>query len=239
MTTIQVKCDLTDSLARYIVKENAMKQWPALYRHATLQYLKLMILIPQTVTFVVELDNDDNSDAARPVAANTRSPNNCQIIGWVIWTRVSTRYPHHEWRETNLDIGTRLEASLQAVRLSLFELFNPLTDHEHLKTVSHIMRSDFERSMYPEYWQLQGCYVDPEWQRKGVGRLALEWGMSQARMERVPILMKASPAGLELYERAGFVKLEKEEFDMYFETGGQGFWKMKWEPENLTEHTSR
>jgi hypothetical protein len=33
--------------------------------------------------------------------------------------------------------------------------------------------------------------------------LALKWGISQAEAEAVPIVMKASPKGVALYEQAG------------------------------------
>jgi len=92
------------------------------------------------------------------------------------------------------------------------------------------MRSDFDQAIFTEYWQLEGCYVEPKWQRRGAGKLALHWGLSQAEAEGVPVVMKASPKGVNLYEKAGFRKWKREEYEEFFSTGKDGYWQMVWEP---------
>jgi hypothetical protein len=45
--------------------------------------------------------------------------------------------------------------------------------------------------------------------------------------------MKASPRGVALYEKSGFRRLRREEFGAFFDTGGDGYWQMVWEPEGV------
>jgi GNAT superfamily N-acetyltransferase len=99
--------------------------------------------------------------------------------------------------------------------------------------VAHIVCTAFDLAIFTGYWQLNGCYVDPRWQRRGAGTLALIWGIQQAQAEWVPVAMKASPKGFALYEKSGFQRLRREEFDAFFDTGGDGYWKMVWEPEGV------
>jgi hypothetical protein len=43
--------------------------------------------------------------------------------------------------------------------------------------------------------------------------------------------MKVSPRGVALYEKSEFRRLRREEFGAFFGTGGDGYWRMVWEPE--------
>lgn len=100
-----------------------------------------------------------------------------------------------------------------------------------MEAVEPLIRSNFHQATFTEYWQLGGCYVEPKWQRRGAGKLALAWGLIQARAERVQVMMKASPKRVELCERAGFTKWKRERFEEFFSTGQNGYWQMGWEPE--------
>ena len=46
--------------------------------------------------------------------------------------------------------------------------------------------------------------VRPKYQRKGVGKKLLQWGVNRADQEGVAIGLKASSAGLNLYKSVGF-----------------------------------
>ena len=46
--------------------------------------------------------------------------------------------------------------------------------------------------------------VGPEWQRMGVGRKLLEWGLEKADREGLECWIEASPAGKPLYEKVGW-----------------------------------
>ena len=58
-----------------------------------------------------------------------------------------------------------------------------------------------------------------------------ELGIQQAQLERVLVVMEASPRGVALYEKNGFRRLRREEFGAFFDTEGDEYWRMVWEPE--------
>jgi hypothetical protein len=60
-----------------------------------------------------------------------------------------------------------------------FTLADPLVDLQHKTSVAHIMCSAFDPTIFTEYWQLNGCYVNPRWQGRGTGTLVLSWGFSK------------------------------------------------------------
>ncbi|KAL7626862.1 hypothetical protein AAE478_003636 [Parahypoxylon ruwenzoriense] len=49
--------------------------------------------------------------------------------------------------------------------------------------------------------------VHPEYQRRGIGRLLMQWGIDVAEKFGVPIYTESSQAGLGLYESVGFERL--------------------------------
>lgn len=57
---------------------------------------------------------------------------------------------------------------------------------------------------YPELWFLNSLAVDPTYQRRGIGRQLVEWGLQQARQEQVPVGLESSIKGFGLYKRLGF-----------------------------------
>ncbi len=61
---------------------------------------------------------------------------------------------------------------------------------------------------HPERWNLHVLAVSPERQRKGIGGLLLGWGVEKGREEGVPVALEASPGGIELYLKVGFVVVE-------------------------------
>ena len=247
MVSIQIVCDRDDPLANYIVKADGMTNYATTYRMQTLHFLRQVLINPGTLAWVVETDSHDKPPAAVSSESSSASqtPESTasgggQVIGWAIWTRHGTSPVAQNWKRANSSLLTQLEALLHsATTWSINHLSDPIIDRNHTAAVSHIMRSDFDRAIFAEAWHLEGCYVDPRWQRRGAGALALDWGMAQAQAEGVPVVMKASPNGVVFYEKVaaavvvggGFRRLRREAFDAFFETGGEGYWQMVWEPE--------
>jgi hypothetical protein len=56
----------------------------------------------------------------------------------------------------------------------------------------------------------------------------LRWGLDQAAAEGVPIVVRSSPVGMWLYEKAGFQAFEVLGFEKYFETGDRGMYGLVW-----------
>ncbi|KAJ6788771.1 hypothetical protein PWT90_03322 [Aphanocladium album] len=56
-------------------------------------------------------------------------------------------------------------------------------------------------------WYLDYLGVDPEHQRRGIGKMLLNWGLDKAREENRDTYLIATPAGLPLYQAVGFEDL--------------------------------
>lgn len=52
--------------------------------------------------------------------------------------------------------------------------------------------------------ELDSLGVDPLHQRRGIGKMLLEWGMEEAAKQGKSCYLVATPAGLPLYRAAGF-----------------------------------
>ena len=59
-----------------------------------------------------------------------------------------------------------------------------------------------------ECWHLDTLAVDPTYQRRGIGTKLMAWGLEQSREENLPITLYASPAGLRLYKKLGFIEVQ-------------------------------
>ena len=56
----------------------------------------------------------------------------------------------------------------------------------------------------PEHWHTLVLGVSPNFRRRGVGSLLLDWGKERARQEGVPIMLESTPQGVPLYAKVGF-----------------------------------
>lgn len=71
--------------------------------------------------------------------------------------------------------------------------------------------------------------VAPEWQRKGVGNLLLEDGLSETDAKCMQCVLGASPEGLGLYKKHGFVVVKEMAVNLWEYEGGEGM--------GVTQHT--
>ena len=81
---------------------------------------------------------------------------------------------------------------LQAYNAALTNKINPI--HEALNN-------------HQEHIWLSFLGVHPRYQRRGIGKRLLKWGIERSNTERVPIGLAASPDGASLYMSVGFQDL--------------------------------
>ena len=58
------------------------------------------------------------------------------------------------------------------------------------------------------------CAVEPEWQRKGVGRRLLQWGLDEADKRGWQAYIDATPEGVGLYKKLGWKERERLVVDL-------------------------
>jgi GNAT superfamily N-acetyltransferase len=103
-------------------------------------------------------------------------------------------------------------------------------NHKHISQILPIISKPLNQGELQESWELNGMYVSPDWQRRGVGKMLLQWGLTKAADERVSVVCKSSSVGVYFYEHAGFRSTEKQMFDPYFDPGHKGYHSMIWDP---------
>ena len=66
--------------------------------------------------------------------------------------------------------------------------------------------------------------VHPDYQRKGAGKMLVEWGVDAADRLGLPCWLQATPQGHGLYRKYGFVDVGKMDIDMS-KYGGEGIYR--------------
>lgn len=68
---------------------------------------------------------------------------------------------------------------------------------------------------------LNNLFADPAHRGRGAGGQLLQWGCTKADEDDLPVYLESSSKAQPLYERYGFVSLEKKYFDLA-KYGGEG-----------------
>lgn len=99
---------------------------------------------------------------------------------------------------------------------SIRDLVNPMIDSSHMRAMGKMCSSEqsqrWNQDGYKkpdEYWGILDLGVDPEYQRRGIARLLLQWGLGRAAREGLPVHLSATPDGASLYSRLGFRSVGK------------------------------
>lgn len=99
---------------------------------------------------------------------------------------------------------------------SFRDFINPMIDSSHAKAMAEMCSSDesqrWNKDGYhkpDEYWGILDLRVDPKYQRRGIARSLLQWGLERAGKEGLPVHLSATPAGASLYHSLGFRSVGK------------------------------
>lgn len=63
--------------------------------------------------------------------------------------------------------------------------------------------------LYSHDPELNICFTDPDYQRRGIGAMILDWGVKLGDQLFLPMWIHASPAGKILYSKFGFIEIDK------------------------------
>jgi GNAT superfamily N-acetyltransferase len=179
-----------------------------------------------------------------------------QIVGYSLWSRegdskatrqrwrtkkslYKSSYPNHKTIRdcflrlsdfSNTEIIHRFLSSMFMYYMIMF--FNPAG------SLIHNLQGGDEDSQFfdPNYkdpeetWWPNEIAVDPKFQKRGIGKLLLKWGMGHAREENVPVALASTPAGLALYKSAGFQQVGTWKWYKHSE---EVYSLMRWDPPSL------
>ncbi|KAM0246877.1 hypothetical protein ACHAQJ_010058 [Trichoderma viride] len=84
----------------------------------------------------------------------------------------------------------------------------PSFDQEAFAELRAIVSADHQEMFgergIKDVWHLDYLGVDPQQQRKGIGKILLDWGISRAASDKKDCYLLATPAGKTLYAKTGF-----------------------------------
>ena len=156
-----------------------------------------------------------------------------EVVSWVEWHRVGTSLVARNWQKLGETWDNRLERALWFIRDKSYSCVDPVNNRKNFSDLMSILRKPFDLGVFAEAWELSGFYVRREYQRRGLVKILLGWGLSQAAAEKVPVIAKPSPAGIKSYEQAGFRVFKKIDFGGSFDPGGRGINVLVWEPPGM------
>jgi GNAT superfamily N-acetyltransferase len=148
-------------------------------------------------------------------------------------------------KRQHLPSGKESKASLTPPRTDpeleshLADLTNRYYSFFHLDWSQDASKSDilaqlfaqtFGDDIFPEAWHLANVVTHTDYQRRGVGARLVKWGLDQAEAERVPVSVESSFAGVRLYEKMGFRRIDELRFG---EREKETMPLMVWDPSGL------
>jgi GNAT superfamily N-acetyltransferase len=210
MADILADCNIDDALTRHMTND-IFKYWTS-YRKGGIRFLVGQTLIPAAVSWVLETDEGDKLPNGEPGPGG-------EVVGWAQWHRMGTSFVARNWQKPGETWDNRIESTLQGIRDKYYSYVDPVDNRKNFSDLMSILRKPFDPEVFAEAWKLSGFCVRREYQRRGLGKILLRWGLEQAAAEKVPAVVKSSPAGIKSYELAGFRVFEKVDFGGSFDPG--------------------
>ncbi|KAL6872757.1 putative GNAT family acetyltransferase [Trichoderma novae-zelandiae] len=142
--------------------------------------------------------------AVMVVAIDDSLPATNQVVGFGLWDVYE--YKHEATHSTLTQ--TDSEKAANQPQSTVHELPPPSFDQEAYAELRAIVSADHQ-AMFGErgikdVWHLDYLGVDPQHQRKGIGRMLLDWGLRRAASDGKDCYLMATPAGRALYAKTGF-----------------------------------
>ncbi|KAF6219096.1 hypothetical protein HO133_004921 [Letharia lupina] len=220
--SISVLCFWNDELYDYT--NPWREQHPDHFRSLFLRRHKIRFVTPGYVFHVAVTDEGDQNHKGEG-----------KVVAFAVWERTGTSKVAMVWRkDTFWKLLERTLLTAQEYYLSLLRADKSL----HYARLAHFLaeaKSDF--ASIPEMWKMQNLAVHPNFQRRGIASMLLNWGKQQAGKEGVPIGLEASELARPLYLKNGFRKfgnMHIEDFPiedvpifLWEPRGLEGMWGMK------------
>jgi GNAT superfamily N-acetyltransferase len=106
-----------------------------------------------------------------------------------------------------------IERALLTIELRYYTLTNQLRakSSEHEAFFRPLLSNTFPEDKYPEGWNLSILSVDPAYQKRGIGKQLMRWGLERAVEENVSVGLESMPPGEKLYESCGLKMIREIE----------------------------
>lgn len=183
------------------------------------------------MTFVVETDLSDYDERT--------SDSSPEVVGWASWSRCGESETAKKWQnDVNGGWGDALNRQLMSLEEKYWKLFrrDVTRIHENMDLLKQDVMAEEWDELLKECWELNGCFVDRKWQKRGLSKTLIDWGKERATEEGVPIVVHASPVGNIAYRRNGFTSIGVAGFSKYFdelEFGGELMQNWVWAPQGV------
>ncbi|KAB8263599.1 acyl-CoA N-acyltransferase [Aspergillus pseudonomiae] len=166
------------------------------YRQSFLRRLRAKLTSPGWVVIVA-------------VAERSMDADSCPILGYCVWERIgdTAEESTKQWKETS---NSGWWARVQELLGNASEHFVTRLYPDRSVDVSRLARYNaltiecFPYDDFPELWFLSTLAVHPAYQRQGIGRRLVEWGLEHATWDGTPVGLEASAKGTSLYQSLGF-----------------------------------
>ncbi|CAG9978421.1 unnamed protein product [Clonostachys byssicola] len=154
---------------------------------------------PTTVPIVAVLDDQEPDWQGTPV-----------ITGFCVWYCESNVGRDSEGAENSTRETKSSILKDSDIVDFLSDSLNPIVSSSNTRSVAQHCSNPTSRRFLAGYEQPSSYYgvydigVSPKFQRRGVARQLMNWGIAKADQEALPVYLSATPAGKPLYERLGF-----------------------------------
>ena len=203
--SIGARAFLDDELFTYLAPHR--HEHPRDFRNYILRRLKMRYTEQGMHGFVCVSDNLDGR-TRRDEASESSIPQKEVVMGYAFWNRIGTANDRiaAKWQRHNSSPIAKLEEMLLAAEDRYAQIFGLDRSHSpaRIATFRNAVASERPFVRIPAYWHLQTLAVSPDYQRRGVGRCLLEWGLEMAREEGVSVTVESSDVGRQLYAKNGF-----------------------------------
>lgn len=225
MADIMAVANIDDALSRHMTRD-IFKYWTS-YRKGCVRYIMCQMAKVGAVSWVLETDEGDLTPDGKPGPGG-------EVVGWAVWFREGRSPVAKNWQRAGEAWGNRIERGLLAIKDKYYEYIgrDPTNRRREFTELFSILDKPFDPEVFAEGWELNGLNVAPPYQRRGLAKIMLKWGLDQAAAEGVPAFVKSSPAGVKVYEQMGFRSFEQMDFGV-FNPGGRGMHSLVWEPPGM------
>ncbi|PGH03169.1 hypothetical protein GX51_04204 [Blastomyces parvus] len=233
VATLVADAMLDDEVWAYLAP-NRLKYYSE-YRGNFLLRTKLRFSSPGWALLVAVTDPEDEGGTEQGQGHGQGSGRGGKVVGYCAWHRIGDSPAARRWKEGKETLGWWLERHLLNIQLRYTDISNQnrAIDNSRMQEYVSVTAGNFPSDIFPELWYVGILATHPSYQRRGIGKLLVQWGIEQGRAESVPVGLEPSLMGRGLYTKLGFRDLGTVEF-----MGEQWVAMMLWEPPGLSAEES-